>query len=57
MGGTAEVTPTGATEDLPVGRSFPVKECLDTFINEEWWHRHNAERDLAALEDRHQEES
>lgn len=41
----------------PPPESFPVKECLDTLINEEWWHRQYAERDLAALEDRHQEES
>jgi hypothetical protein len=28
---------------------FPVREVLATIINEEWWHRQFAERDLAAL--------
>lgn len=41
----------------PPPQSFPVKECLDTFISEEWSHRQYAERDLTALENRHQEES
>jgi hypothetical protein len=36
----------------PESRSYPVKDCLDTVINEEWWHRRFAERDLAALEGR-----
>jgi uncharacterized protein YjbI with pentapeptide repeats len=30
--------------------SYPVRECLLTLLNEEWWHRQYAERDLAALE-------
>ena len=30
--------------------SFPVRECLLTIFNEEWWHRQFALRDLAALE-------
>ena len=34
----------------PPPESFPVKDCLDTLLNEEWWHRQYAERDLAALE-------
>ncbi len=29
-----------------------MKECLDVLINEEWWHRQFAERDLTALEAR-----
>lgn len=36
----------------PAGESFPVRECLDTLLNEEWWHRQFAERDLAVLESR-----
>ena len=34
------------------GETFPVKECLLIVLNEEWWHRQYAERDLAALETR-----
>jgi uncharacterized damage-inducible protein DinB len=34
----------------PPNRSFPVRECLLTVLNEEWWHRQFAERDLAVLE-------
>lgn len=33
----------------PEGESFAVHEALDVIINEEWWHRQFAERDLAAL--------
>jgi hypothetical protein len=36
----------------PAGETFAVKECLDVLINEEWWHRRFAERDLDALEAR-----
>ena len=36
----------------PAGESFPVRECLSTLLNEEWWHRQFAERDLAVLEAR-----
>lgn len=32
------------------GATFPVRECLLVVLNEEWWHRMYAERDLAALE-------
>jgi uncharacterized damage-inducible protein DinB len=32
------------------GASFPVRECLLVVLNEEWWHRQFAERDLAVLE-------
>ncbi|KRE43118.1 DinB family protein [Knoellia sp. Soil729] len=34
----------------PAGEEVPVKQCLETIINEEWWHRQFAERDLALLE-------
>ncbi|WP_426247075.1 DinB family protein [Nocardioides sp. LHG3406-4] len=33
----------------PPPRSFPVRECLLTVLNEEWQHRLYAERDLDAL--------
>ncbi|NNM47448.1 DinB family protein [Knoellia koreensis] len=36
----------------PRPNAYPVKECLDILLNEEWWHRQYAERDLAALESR-----
>ncbi len=31
------------------GATFPVRECLLIVLNEEWWHRMFAERDLAVL--------
>ncbi|MCI3270556.1 DinB family protein [Streptomyces cylindrosporus] len=34
------------------GASFPVRQCLLVVLNEEWWHRMYAERDLAVLEGR-----
>ena len=34
------------------GATFPVRECLLIVLNEEWWHRMFAERDLAVLEER-----
>lgn len=37
----------------PESRSYPVRECLLTILNEEWWHRQYALRDLAVLEARH----
>lgn len=36
----------------PESRSYPVRECLLTILNEEWEHRLYAERDLDALEAR-----
>ena len=36
----------------PEPRSYPVRECLLTLLNEEWWHRQFARRDLAVLEQR-----
>jgi uncharacterized protein YjbI with pentapeptide repeats len=34
----------------PEHRSYPVRDCLLTLLNEEWWHRQFALRDLAVLE-------
>ncbi len=34
------------------GETFPVRECLLVVLNEEWWHRMYAERDLAVLQER-----
>jgi hypothetical protein len=36
----------------PEPRSYPVRECLLTLLNEEWWHRQFALRDLAVLAER-----
>ena len=36
----------------PEPRSYPVRKCLLVVLNEEWEHRHYAERDLTALEKR-----
>jgi hypothetical protein len=36
----------------PEPRSYPVRRCLLTVLNEEWEHRLYAERDLDALETR-----
>jgi hypothetical protein len=36
----------------PQSCSYPVRECLLVVLNEEWWHRRFAERDLDALEAR-----
>jgi uncharacterized protein YjbI with pentapeptide repeats len=33
----------------PESESFPVRDVLLTILNEEWWHRQFAERDLAVL--------
>ena len=33
----------------PPSKSFPMHEVLMTIVNEEWWHRQFAERDLARL--------
>jgi len=45
-GGTEPVEGVG----WPEPRSYPVRECLLTVLNEEWEHRLYAERDLDALE-------
>jgi hypothetical protein len=36
----------------PESESFPVREVLGVVIDEEWWHRQFAERDLDALASR-----
>jgi uncharacterized damage-inducible protein DinB len=43
---TTPVTGSG----YPPPDSYPVHEVLATILNEEWWHRRFAERDLAVLE-------
>lgn len=35
------------------GATFPLRECLLVVLNEEWWHRMYAERDLATIEGGH----
>ena len=45
----------GSTEPVlgpgwPESRSYPVREVLGVVLNEEWWHRQFAERDLAVLD-------
>jgi len=47
----AETAPLVGPGWPPEGESFPVRECLLIVLNEEWWHRQYAERDLAVLED------
>lgn len=44
----AETTPPDDGR-WPPARPFAVKECLWIVLNEEWWHRAYAERDLAVL--------
>lgn len=43
------VTPDGPGWP-PAGERFPLREPLLVVLNEEWWHRRFAERDLDALE-------
>ena len=48
----------GSTEPVlgpgwPESRSYPVREVLGVVLNEEWWHRQFAERDLAVLDPAH----
>lgn len=56
--GLADEQLDGQTEPLvgpgwpDEGETFPVRECLLIVLNEEWWHRVYAERDLAVLEER-----
>ena len=59
--GLTEATLDTSTEPVegpgwPPARSFQVRECLLVVLNEEWEHRLYAERDLAALEARQQED-
>ena len=46
----AETAPLAGPGWPPEGATFPVRECLLIVLNEEFWHRQFAERDLAALE-------
>jgi uncharacterized protein YjbI with pentapeptide repeats len=48
----SETVPVEGPGWPPEKRSFPVRECLLTLLNEEWWHRQFALRDLAVLEER-----
>jgi hypothetical protein len=55
MKGLTDDSLAGRTEPVegpgwPPCRSFPVRECLLTVLNEEWEHRLYAERDLDALQ-------
>ena len=48
---------SGSTEPVvapgwPTPDNYPVREALAIIINEEWWHRQFAERDLEALPSR-----
>ncbi|HEX8305799.1 MAG TPA: DinB family protein [Jatrophihabitans sp.] len=48
---------TGMTQPVgepgyPASKGFPVRECLQTVLNEEWEHRLYAERDLDVLQSR-----
>ncbi len=54
MDGLTHETLSAQTEPVegpgwPPPVSFPVRECLLTVLNEEYWHRQFAERDLDAL--------
>jgi DinB superfamily len=42
-----------AAPGFPPGATFPVSQCLDVVIAEEWAHHDYATRDLAFLEIRH----
>jgi hypothetical protein len=47
-GRTTPVTEIG----YPASESYDVSRCLGCILQEEWWHRRFAERDLAVLESR-----
>jgi uncharacterized damage-inducible protein DinB len=47
----AETAPLVGPGWPPEGETFPVRECLLVVLNEEWWHRQFAERDLSVLEE------
>jgi hypothetical protein len=49
LAGTTEPSPG---EGYPAAGSYAVRRCLGAVVNEEWWHRLYAERDLAVLESR-----
>jgi hypothetical protein len=46
----SEVTVTGP--GYPEAGTYAVTRCLHAVLDEEWWHRRFAERDLAVLEER-----
>jgi hypothetical protein len=48
----AEMTKPVETPGYPESTSFPVRECLEIVLMEEWEHRLYAERDLDILESR-----
>jgi len=48
----ANTTPAAGPGWPLAGSSHPVRQCLLVVLNEEWWHRQFAERDLAVLESR-----
>ena len=55
IGGLTDESLAAHTEPVegpgwPPPRSFPVKECLSVLLNEEYYHRLFAERDLARLQ-------
>jgi hypothetical protein len=57
LNGLTDESLNGHTEPVegpgwPESRSYPVRECVLTVLNEEWEHRLYAERDLAVLEAR-----
>ncbi|GAA0622272.1 DinB family protein [Kribbella sandramycini] len=41
----SETTPVDGPS-WPPAAAYPIRECLETILNEEWWHRRYAERDL-----------
>ena len=45
----AESTEPVLEPGWPEPQPFPVRQVLGTILNEEWWHRQFAERDLDAL--------
>lgn len=49
----ASTTPVAASPPgFPAPSAYPVAEVLRCILNEEWWHRRFAQRDLAVLEAR-----
>jgi uncharacterized damage-inducible protein DinB len=57
IAGLSDEQLAGRTEPVlepgyPASKSFPVRECLQTVLNEEWEHRLYAERDLDVLQSR-----
>lgn len=47
LAGSTEPVPGPGWQPPP--ESLPIKEVLGIVLNEEWWHRQFAERDLDAL--------